>query len=90
MAQAFEVRLELSPVINPTGSLALDMAGGRLEGIVLTEWNACHSSTSRLNYCTTHAVDILPVAGWNQLETALNFNSHTSWTILNTTDINWH
>jgi ATP-dependent DNA ligase len=34
LAQAFEVPLELSPVVEPSRALALDMTGGRLEGIL--------------------------------------------------------
>jgi hypothetical protein len=37
LAQAFEVPLELSPVIEPTRDLAVDMVDGRLEGIVLKD-----------------------------------------------------
>jgi ATP-dependent DNA ligase len=37
VAEAFDVPLELSPVIDPTRGLAIDTADGRLEGIVLKD-----------------------------------------------------
>jgi ATP-dependent DNA ligase len=37
LARAFEVPLELSPVVEPSTALVADMADGRLEGIVLKD-----------------------------------------------------
>ena len=37
LAQAFDVPLELSPVVEPSRALAVDMTDGRLEGIVLKD-----------------------------------------------------
>ena len=50
LAQAFDVPLELSPVIDPTRSLALDMADGRLEGIVLKDRTSTYRDGSRAGW----------------------------------------
>jgi hypothetical protein len=48
--QAFEVPLDLSPVIDPTRKLALDMADGRLEGIVLKDRTSPYRDGSRTGW----------------------------------------
>jgi bifunctional non-homologous end joining protein LigD len=50
LAQGFEVPLELSPVIDPTVSLAQQMADGRLEGIVLKDRTAPYRDGSRAGW----------------------------------------
>ena len=50
VAKAFDVPLELSPVIDPTRSLALDMADGRLEGIVLKDRTSTYRDGSRAGW----------------------------------------
>jgi ATP-dependent DNA ligase len=50
LAQAFDVPLELSPVIDPSRNLALDMADGRLEGIVLKDRTSTYRDGSRAGW----------------------------------------
>jgi bifunctional non-homologous end joining protein LigD len=50
LAQAFDVPLELSPVIDPTRSLAIDMVDGRLEGIVLKDRTSTYRDGSRAGW----------------------------------------
>jgi bifunctional non-homologous end joining protein LigD len=50
VAQAFDVPLELSPVIDPTRGLAIDMADGRLEGIVLKDRTSTYRDGSRAGW----------------------------------------
>ena len=50
LAQAFDTPLELSPIIHPTTSLALDMADGRLEGIVLKDRTSTYRDGSRAGW----------------------------------------
>jgi ATP-dependent DNA ligase len=47
LAQAFNVPIELSPVVEPSRALAEDMADGRLEGIVLTDRTSPYRDGSR-------------------------------------------
>jgi hypothetical protein len=47
LAQAFDVPLELSPVIQPRRDLALDSADGRLEGIALRDRTSTYRDGSR-------------------------------------------
>jgi ATP-dependent DNA ligase len=47
LAQAFDVPLELSPVIDPSVSLVEQMADGRLEGIVLKDRMSPYRDGSR-------------------------------------------
>jgi ATP-dependent DNA ligase len=50
LAEAFDVPLELSPVVEPSGALAEAMEDGRLEGIVLKERSAPYRDGSRAGW----------------------------------------
>ena len=50
LAQAFDVPLELSPVIEPRRGLALEMAEGRLEGVVLKDRTSTYRDGSRAGW----------------------------------------
>jgi bifunctional non-homologous end joining protein LigD len=50
LGQAFDVPIELSPVVEPTRALALDMADGRLEGIVLKDRTSPYRDGSRAGW----------------------------------------
>jgi bifunctional non-homologous end joining protein LigD len=50
LSRAFEPPYELSPVIEPSMGLALDMAEGRLEGIVLKDRYGSYRDGSRLGW----------------------------------------
>lgn len=50
LAQAFDVPLELSPVVEPSRALAEDMADGRLEGIVLKDRTSAYRDGSRAGW----------------------------------------
>jgi ATP-dependent DNA ligase len=50
LARAFDVPLELSPVIEPTRGLATAMADGRLEGIVLKDRTSPYRDGSRAGW----------------------------------------
>jgi ATP-dependent DNA ligase len=50
VAQAFDVPLELSPVVDPSRALALKMADGRLEGIVLKDRTSRYRDGSRAGW----------------------------------------
>jgi len=50
LAQAFDVPLELSPIVEPTRALALDIADGRLEGIVLKDRASTYRDGSRAGW----------------------------------------
>jgi bifunctional non-homologous end joining protein LigD len=50
VSQAFDVPLELSPVIDPIRGLAIDMADGRLEGIVLKDRTSTYRDGSRAGW----------------------------------------
>jgi ATP-dependent DNA ligase len=50
VAEAFDVPLELSPVIDPTRGLAIDTADGRLEGIVLKDRTSPYRDGSRAGW----------------------------------------
>ena len=46
LAHAFDVPLELSPIVEPSRSLAIDITDGRLEGIVLKDrQSTCRDGT---------------------------------------------
>jgi hypothetical protein len=47
LAAAFEVPIELSPVVEPSAALAADMADGRLQGIVLKDRTSTYRDGSR-------------------------------------------
>jgi ATP-dependent DNA ligase len=47
LAQAFDVPMELSPLVEPTKALALDITDGRLEGIVLKDRRSRYRDGSR-------------------------------------------
>ena len=47
IAQAFDVPLELSPIVEPTAALAMDITDGRLEGIVLKDRTSTYSDGTR-------------------------------------------
>jgi bifunctional non-homologous end joining protein LigD len=50
LAQAFEVPLELSPIIEPSTSLVADMTDGRLEGIVLKDRTSTYRGGTRVGW----------------------------------------
>ena len=50
LAQAFDVPFELSPIVEPTRSLAADIADGRLEGIVLKDRTSTYRDGSRAGW----------------------------------------
>lgn len=50
LARAFDVPLELSPIVEPSASLADQMADGRLEGIVLKDRTAPYRDGSRAGW----------------------------------------
>jgi ATP-dependent DNA ligase len=50
LARAFEPPYELSPIIEPSQSLASDMAAGRLEGIVLKQRTSMYRGGSRAGW----------------------------------------
>jgi bifunctional non-homologous end joining protein LigD len=50
LATAFDVPFMLSPVVEPSQSLAVDMAGGRLEGIVLKDRESPYRDGSRAGW----------------------------------------
>ena len=50
LARAFEPPFELSPVVEPSRALALDMLEGRLEGIVLKDRSSRYRSGSRAGW----------------------------------------
>jgi ATP-dependent DNA ligase len=50
LADAFDVPMELSPVVEPTRALALDMTDGRLEGIVLKDRSSTYRGGSRAGW----------------------------------------
>jgi ATP-dependent DNA ligase len=50
LARAFDVPIELSPVVQPSRALAEDMADGRLEGIVLKDKSAPYRDGSRAGW----------------------------------------
>jgi ATP-dependent DNA ligase len=47
IAHAFDVPLELSPILEPTQALAIDITDGRLEGIVLKDRTSTYSDGTR-------------------------------------------
>jgi bifunctional non-homologous end joining protein LigD len=47
LARAFDVPLELSPIVEPTQALAIDMTDGRLEGIVLKDRQSTYRDGTR-------------------------------------------
>jgi ATP-dependent DNA ligase len=47
LARAFEVPLELSPLVEPSAGLVEQMTDGRLEGIVLKDRTATYRDGSR-------------------------------------------
>lgn len=50
LAQAFDVPLELSPVVEPSRTLVDQMEDGRLEGIVLKDRTAPYRDGSRAGW----------------------------------------
>jgi ATP-dependent DNA ligase len=50
LSKAFAIPLEMSPVVEPSGGLALDMADGRLEGIVLKDRTSPYRDRSRAGW----------------------------------------
>jgi DNA ligase-1 len=50
LAQAFDVPLELSPVVEPSRALVDQMEDGRLEGIVLKDRTAPYRDGSRVGW----------------------------------------
>ncbi len=56
----------------------------------LTQYNACHSSDTRLAWCTSHHVDNSPLDGWTQLTSRLNSDARTASSVPKTTDVDWH
>jgi bifunctional non-homologous end joining protein LigD len=50
LARAFDVPLELSPIVEPTRALAIDIEDGRLEGIVLKDRRAAYRDGSRAGW----------------------------------------
>jgi bifunctional non-homologous end joining protein LigD len=50
LARAFQIPYELSPIVEPSEALALDMVDGRLEGIVLKRRDAPYRGGSRSSW----------------------------------------
>jgi bifunctional non-homologous end joining protein LigD len=50
LAGAFDVPLELSPVVEPSAALAAEMADGRLEGIVFKDRTSPYRDGSRAGW----------------------------------------
>jgi len=50
LAQAFDMPLELSPVIEPSRALAIDITDGRLEGIVLKDRRSTYRDGKRAGW----------------------------------------
>jgi len=50
VAQAFDIPLELSPIVEPSAALAADITDGRLEGIVLKDRTAMYRDGSRAGW----------------------------------------
>lgn len=50
LAQAFDVPLELSPLVDPSVALVEQMADGRLEGIVLKDRTSTYRDGSRAGW----------------------------------------
>jgi ATP-dependent DNA ligase len=50
LAQAFEVPMDLSPLVEPSTSLVADMADGRLEGIVLKDRTSTYRDGTRVGW----------------------------------------
>src|SRR5215212_8572307 len=50
VAQAFDVPLELSPIVEPSATLAADITDGRLEGIVVKDRTATYRDGSRAGW----------------------------------------
>jgi bifunctional non-homologous end joining protein LigD len=50
LAQAFEVPLELSPIVEPSAALASDIVDGRIEGIVLKDRTSTYRGGSRTGW----------------------------------------
>lgn len=50
LAQAFDIPLELSPIVEPTKALAVDITDGRLEGIVLKDRTSTYRDGSRAGW----------------------------------------
>jgi hypothetical protein len=64
LAKAFDVRLELAPVVDPTRSLAPDMADGRLEGLVLKDRRSTDPDGSRAGWRTFKDPSWIQREGW--------------------------
>jgi ATP-dependent DNA ligase len=50
VAQAFDVPLELSPIVEPSRALAIDITDGRLEGIVLKDRRSAYRDGTRAGW----------------------------------------
>jgi ATP-dependent DNA ligase len=50
LAQAFDIPLELSPVVEPSRALAIDITDGRLEGIVLKDRRSTYRDGTRVGW----------------------------------------
>jgi ATP-dependent DNA ligase len=50
LAQAFDIPLELSPVVAPSEALAIDITDGRLEGIVLKDRTSTYRDGTRAGW----------------------------------------
>ena len=50
LARAFDVPLELSPLVEPSVSLVEDMADGRLEGIILKDRTSTYRDGTRVGW----------------------------------------
>jgi ATP-dependent DNA ligase len=64
LSRAFALPYELSPVIEPSVAIALDMARGRLEGIVLKDRRAAYRDGSRRGWSKVKD------PSWHQRETS--------------------
>jgi bifunctional non-homologous end joining protein LigD len=50
LARAFDVPLEISPLVEPSVSLVADMTDGRLEGIVLKDRTSTYRDGARVGW----------------------------------------
>jgi len=50
LAQAFDLPLELSPIVEPSRALAIDIEDGRLEGIVLKDRRSTYRDGTRVGW----------------------------------------
>jgi ATP-dependent DNA ligase len=64
LARAFELPLELSPIVDPTRALGIDISDGRLEGIVLKDRTSRYRDGSRTGWWKVKDPRWIEREGW--------------------------